>query len=179
MNQREREAALARNPAAVPDRQRADAGGRGCSLEGDQRRPDERLRQHRSQRGPASASSRRSASAAGRPCTTGSDDGAMYLSARMPRWAATRRGQRLDARRAESCRTGRSRRSRSTAATLPDRVPGLCRPRRRDPERPVARGSGRRTAGCSCRDISGNLPDTSVNSVVLDPSYRTRSPRRH
>ncbi len=114
----------------------------------------------------ATARSPRSASAAARRSTSARST-ASSTSARTPRSATTRPGRRP---RTTTSRTAGGR-LRGRSEQLPDRLRRLQRVQRGDPRASRATSSARWTAARSWTDVSGNLPDTPVNSIVLDPSY--------
>ena len=103
----------------------------------------------------------------GQAVYTGSLDGLVYVSPDAqvndnPTWTASTR--------TTTCRSGRSRASRSTGATTGSPTPrSTASTARRRASR--ATSSARTTAASKWTDVSGNLPDTPVNSIVLDPSY--------
>ena len=84
--------------------------------------------------------------------------------------ATTRPGRRSARQAQHAARTGRSRGSRSTAATTGSPTPPTTATTRRRRRR-RATSSRRPTAGSRWTNISGDLPDAPVNSLVLDPSY--------
>ncbi len=149
----------------VSDRQRTSRVGRGRAVEPDQRRPDRWLQRHGAQRR-ATAPSRPSASVAER-LSTRARPTASSTSRPMHRSTATRRGPG------------------SAGASCPNRPVSQIAVDRSNyriayvayssfnastPSRP---GHVFRTfdGGQTWADVSGNLPDAPVNSIVLDPSY--------
>ena len=102
----------------------------------------------------------------GQAVYTGSEDGHVYVSPN----AQVIRQPDLDAgRQGEAAQAARDRRSRSTGATTGSptrRTPASAR--RLRPAGSRLQDPGRREKWA---DVTGNLPDSPVNSIILDPSY--------
>ena len=162
---------------ALPHRQRRDGRTPATSPGADQPGPDQRLHRRGAERRPRLPHQRRSASPT---AVTASTSAPTTASSQVSPNAVTSATPDLaPGRRRACCRTARSPSSRSTGRNWRDRLRGLRRLRCGDPEQPRPRLRAPPTAATTWTDITGNLPDVPVNSVVLDPSDPKHALRRH
>ena len=106
---------------------------------------------------------------------TGSLDGLVYLSTD----AQVNDAPDVDAAARQVAAEPPGRGDRGRPQRLPHRLPRLQRLRRGDAAKTPGHVFKTTDAGQSWDDITGNLPDTPVNSLILDPSFAGHALRRH